>query len=178
MNQITFSHYGMIGDLIYSLHFCLEFAQIQGHTKFNYHIQTNVPFTPSECELSSRGDRTVFFTKQEAQFIKPLLEAQPYINQVTIGDDLPEGAIDLSRFRLLTLNLAAGDIREWYYQLIANLLPKEFWKQLLFVKPSPQFKDKILFTLSERYINCFVDFEDMKMIMFILETYCSSKRVT
>ena len=163
MNELTFSHFGMIGDILYSLYFCIDVAHAQRQEQFNFHIQTNVPFVPSQCEISSRGNRTVFLTKSEAQFIKPLIEAQPYIKKVTIGDKLPEKTIDLSRFRLLTLNLAAGDIREWYYQLIANLLPKEFWKQLLFVKPNNKFQDKILFTLSERYNNCFVDFKELQL---------------
>lgn len=163
MNELTtFSHFGMIGDLIYSLHFCLQIAQYYNQEKFNFHIQTDVPFEPSICEKSSRGGRHVFFTKQEGQFIKPLLEAQPYINQVTIGPTIPEGATNLSNFRQLPLNLGAGDIREWYYQLIANFLPKEFWKKILFINPNPKFKDKVLFTLSERYNNCFVDFNDLK----------------
>lgn len=162
MNEPTYSHFGMIGDLIFSLYFCFEATQAQNETKFNFQIQTNVPFTPSICEQSSRGQKHVFFTKQEAEFIKPLLEAQPYINKVIIDDNVTEDTFNLSNFRRLPLNLAAGDIREWYYQLIANLLQKEFWKQILFVNPNNKFQDKILFTLSERYVNANIDFSQLQ----------------
>ena len=160
-NELTYSHFGMIGDILFSLYFCFEATQAQEQTKFNFQIQTNVPFTPSICEQSSRGDKHVFFTKKEAEFIKPLLEAQPYINKVIIDDNVAEDTFNLSNFRKLPLNLAAGDIREWYYQLVANLLQKEFWKQILFVNPNYKFQDKILFTLSERYVNANIDFSQL-----------------
>lgn len=161
-NELTYCHFGLIGDLVYSLYFCLEATHAQDQTKFNFQIQTNVPFTPSECEQQSRSDKHVFFTKQEAEFVKPLLEAQPYINKVTIDDNVAKDAFNLSNFRRLPLNLAAGDIREWYYQLIANVLQKEFWKQILFVNPNYKFQDKILFTLSERYVNANIDFSQLQ----------------
>ena len=162
MNEPTYSHFGMIGDLIFSLYFCFEATMAQRKDKFNFQIQTNVPFVPSEAELASRSDKKVFFTNEEAEFIKPLLAAQPYINEVIIDDKVAESTFNLSMFRMLPMNHSAGCIKEWYYELIANFLPKEFWKKILFVDPNDKFKDKILFTLSERYNNCFIDYCDLR----------------
>lgn len=155
----TFNHFGMIGDIMFSLYFCLEIAHHYDQDKFNFHIQTNAPFKAAPCEEESRGKQKVYLNNQAAQFIKPLLEAQPYINQVTYGPKKPEGAWDLNEFRNLKFNLGAGDLRDYYYHLVANFLPKEFWKKLLFVNPNNKYKDKILITLSQRYVNCFIKFK-------------------
>ena len=155
--SVTFNHAGKIGDLLYSLNFCLELVQHFGVEKFNFHIQTNVEF-----EKSHVGQTGVMLTTEAAQFIKPLLEAQPYIEQVTVGDQVPNGAIDLNKFRKQLINYYSGDIRDYYYSLTNVSLPREFWKQVLFVEPNVQFKDKILFTLTERYVNCNVDYKQLE----------------
>ena len=40
--SVTFNHAGKLGDLLYSLNFCLELVQHFGAEKFSFHIQTNV----------------------------------------------------------------------------------------------------------------------------------------
>ena len=155
--MVTFTHAGKLGDLIYSLNFCLELVQYFNGKFFDLHIQTNV-----QHQKSIVGQSGVIFTTEAAQFIKPLLEAQPYINKVTIGDQVPAEAIDLNRFKKQALNYYAGDIRDYYYNLTNVMLPRAFQKRILIVQPNNKFKDKILFTLTERYINCNINLKKIE----------------
>ena len=155
--MITFAHHGKIGDLIYSLNFCLELVQRFNQSQFNYFIQTNVPHLNN-----SVGDKGVVLTAEAAKFIEPLLKAQPYIKLVSYGDLIPVKAIHLNDFIRQPINFTAGDIRDYYYGLTNVMLPRQFWKKILFVEPNNKFKDKILFTLTERYINCNVDYKQLE----------------
>ena len=158
---LTYSHPGLIGDMIYPLNFCIELADARGDERFNFHIQTNVPYKPNVMQIKSRKNKTVRLTKEQAEFIAPLLEAQPYIEKVTIGDEIPAGAVnlDVSKMRLNTIG---GDMRDYVYQLIGYILPREFWKKVIAVEPNDKYKNKILFTLSERYVNCFIDYKQLE----------------
>lgn len=75
--MFTFRHAGRMGDILYSLYFATRFAHVES---FDYILQTNVQdrFDPSK--------RPCLMTRENAEFLKPLLEAQPYINSVTITD--------------------------------------------------------------------------------------------
>lgn len=158
---LTFSHCGLIGDMIYPLNFCIELAQARGDQKFNFHIQTNVDYKPNVMEIKSRKKKTVRLTKEEAQFIKPLLEGQPYIEKVTIGDQIPLGAINIDCSKL-KINTFGGEMRDYVYELISYILPRAFWKKVLFVKPNEKYKEKILFTLSERYVNELIEYKELE----------------
>lgn len=160
--MITFAHYGKIGDLLYSINFARELTQACNGDKFNFKIQTNVPFTPGKNEQQSCKGKKVFFTVEEAQFIKPLIEAQPYINQVLIDDNVLSSQFDLSLFRHQRINYFAGDIRDWYYQLTPNFLPRDFYSQIIFANKNTTYKDKIIITLSQRYVNQFVDYKQLE----------------
>ena len=155
--MITFTHSGKLGDLIYSLNFCLELVQHFNVETFNFHIQTNVKYQNSYV-----GEQGIIFSSEEAQFIEPLLKAQPYINLVSYGDLVPVKSIHLDKFNKQPLNYYAGDIRNYYYSLSNTMLPREFWKQILTVNPNPKFKDKILLTLSQRYVNCNIQFKQLQ----------------
>ena len=160
--MITFTHAGRFGDLISSLNFCLQLAQHFNQSKFNFHIQTGVKYQPSKVEQASFGPQPVLITNKMAKFIKPLLVGQPYINQVLVGDQIPAKAINLNDFRKEPLNTMCGDIRDWYYSLTNIMLPREFWKRIIFAQPNQKYKDKVLFTLTERYVNCCIDYKQLE----------------
>ena len=98
---------------------------------------------------------------KDALFVAPLLEALPFIDRVTI-DDEPDDAVPLDAFRAMTqLNQSGGDIRDWYYQLDNEYLPRNFAEKLIDVKPDPStfsYRDHVLVCVTERYKNPFVDF--------------------
>ena len=151
-----FSHTGSLGDILYSLYFCRELTQRLGIEQFNLHIRTNV--SDSGMKGFSHPYGSVRITCGAANFMKSLLEEQKYIRQVIISDDLPSNAIELDKFRDLKLNLSSGQIQNWYYQLTALHLPREFWKPVLSVTPDPEYKDKVLFSATARYQNLYIDY--------------------
>lgn len=147
--MFTFNHSGKLGDILFSLYFCKEYANSYEEDKFNYHIQTNVV----------EGNGLIGMSENAVKFIKPLLESQEYINEVTWGDNIREdNTINLMDFKELTINIFGGDIRSWYYNLVSNHLPKEFWKPIIKVEPNYKIKDKIILTWTHRYQNVYIDY--------------------
>ena len=159
--MITFTSYRRMGDLIFSLWFTKEYCQ-KTNQKCIYHIQTNVKLgQPSWLDVTHMNSN-VFFTRQTAEFIKPLLQKCQFIDHVMIGDTIPEGAINLNKFREEAINLYSGDLRDYYYNFGDQILPREFWKPILDVEPNDRFKDKILLTLTERYVNVAINYVELK----------------
>lgn len=157
---MTFNHSGGIGDILYSLYFCKDLADVAKIKKFTFHIQTNVK--DKDMEIHSHPFGNIRMTPAGAEFLKPLLETQYYIDKVTIDDLMPQDSINLDNFRRLRLNLGSGDIRGWYYNLAGDHLNRQFWKAIIDVKPDHKFKDKILFVKSERYMSPFIDLNKLK----------------
>ena len=152
--MITFNHSGAIGDIIYSLHFCKELINSVGESKFNFHIKisNNNQFDPKRSYLNIN----------DVNFIKPLLQSQQYINEVTYSEDVPQNCFNLDIMRKLNLNLMGGDMRTYWYNLYGKHLPREFWNQILFVEPNYRFKDKFLLTFTQRYVNVRLDYNVLK----------------
>ena len=158
--NITFSHTGNIGDILFSLYFCKEFTIINKQDKFNFNIQINVE--DPALKMLNHPFGTVRMTSESANFIKSLLESQEYINEVSISNDIPANAINLDLFRKLPCNFMAGDIRSWYYNLSKQHLPREFWKPIITSSTDDKYKDKILVISTERYQNVFIDYKQLK----------------
>ncbi|MBQ9775210.1 MAG: hypothetical protein IJW17_04150 [Lentisphaeria bacterium] len=158
--RYCFSHSGGIGDILFSLYFCKEFSEKNGKIPFDFHIRTHVSDAGMGGHKHPFG--TFRMTTASAGFLKGLLEEQPFTGRVTIGDELPENAIDLDRCRELKINFAAGDIHNWYYNLCRTHLPREFWKPVLTVQPDFKYQQKVLFTATERYQNVYIDFSVLK----------------
>jgi hypothetical protein len=103
------SHSGNIGDIIFSCLFLKAYWEKTG-IKVNLHLQTNVScFYQVEHPL-----KNIYMNDKMAQQLYPLLVSQPYIDQVTIGDHLPENiTLPLNNFRQLPFNLTCGLIQGW-----------------------------------------------------------------
>lgn len=157
--MITFSHAGKMGDVLSSLYFCLETASSVGEKEFNYCLQINKQSSDFSKYFPADG---VLLTREKAEFIRPLLESQPYIGRVLILEETERGFVDLNYFRNGYVSLVGGEIRDWYYTFSRNTLPREFWKKILFVEPDPSYRDKILFSLTERYVNRGIDYMALK----------------
>ena len=164
--MITFNHSGGIGDIFYSLHFCKDIIDAVQQEKFNFHIQTNIQDMDMSNQTHPFGITRMPISG--AEFIKPLLEFQRYINDVTISDECPEKAINLDNFRRLKLNLGAGDIRQWYYNLAINHLKRQFWKPIIDAPIDRKYKDKIILICTERYQNILTDYKILKEFKNIL----------
>lgn len=155
--MLTFSLNGSLGDILFSLYICKELSELKGEKQFNYHIQIQ-----SDVQNTLIGERRIGFSIQDVYFILPLLQKQNYINEITFDKSIPNDCIDLKKFRdldLMVLNIFAGDIRGYFYNLIDEHLPREFWKPIISVEPNFKFKDKILFTHTKRWINLKLDYK-------------------
>ena len=157
--MIKFSHPGKIGDLLYSLHYCIDRMNAEGEKQFIFNIKTNT----SPIQINPQwNDSTPLLSDKDAQFIKPLLEAQPYIAQVTINAD--EG-IKLYQYMCCQLNQMSGELRDYYYQIDDNMYPREFWKPLIQAEPNEawaHYSDCICFAYTGRYTNLLVDWKALE----------------
>lgn len=159
--MITFTHFGQMGDIIWSLWFVKEYCE-KKNQKCIFHLQTNVKIKQPSWLDQTHLNPTSYLSRQSAEFIKPLLLQCNFIDQVLIGDDRPVGAINLNDFRDEGINVYGGDLRDFYYNCDEQALPREYWKPILDVEASDQFKDKILFTLTERYVNRAINYVKLK----------------
>ena len=173
--MITFNHSGGIGDILYSLHFCKDLSFKGNQEKFNFHIQTNIE--DNNMKMHSHPFGNVRMTEGAANFVKPLLEAQAYINEVTISDEcnIDSGMINLDTFRRIKINFMSGDIRRWYYNLSKQHLPAELWRPVISVDKDNTYKDKIVLVCTSRYQNIFIDYKKLvdfadKFVFFGIES--------
>lgn len=159
--MLTFSHPGKIGDLLYSLHYCVERMESLGDTCFMFNIQTD----RSPLQINPNwNDSTPLLTKADAEFIKPLLESLPYICHVTINET---GNVDLASYMCCGLNQMGGDIRDYYYQVDGNMYPRQFWRQLITADRDAkygQYRDCLAIGFTGRCSNLLIDWKALQPI--------------
>ena len=73
--MIIFNHSGNIGDVLYSLNFAREFAAANGEGRFVVNLQTGV----ESAIQRNHPCGSVLMDNAACEFLRPLLEAQPYI---------------------------------------------------------------------------------------------------
>lgn len=151
---MIFNHSGNIGDVLYSLNFAREFAAACGEGRFAVNLQAGVESQIQQDHPCGR----ILMNDAACEFLRPLLEAQPYIGQVTVSTDPPDGAIDLSQFRNMPLYHAAGDVRYYYYAMSPDMLPKDFFSPVLSAPRDGRAADKIVVVRSVRYNNPLVNY--------------------
>jgi len=155
---MIFNHSGNIGDVLYSLNFAREFAAANGEGSFAVNLQPGV----ESAIQKNHPCGSVLMDDAACEFLRPLLEAQPYIAQVTVSGKVPDGAIDLSQFRNLPLFHAAGDVRYYYYAMSPNALPKDFLAPVLTAPRDGSADGKIVVVRSARYRNPLVNYRGLK----------------
>lgn len=156
--MLMFNHAGKMGDILFSLYFCIEVSLRHGDRQFDYNIQINKKMS----DFGNASDNSILLSEKDALFIRPLLESQPYIHSVTIREEPEKGSLDLNSFRNRYINPFGCEIRDWYYNFIVQTLPREFWKKIVTVEPDPAYRDKVLLTLTERYVNRGIDYMKLK----------------
>lgn len=154
---MIFNHSGALGDILYSLTFAREYSLSKDSPMIGLNLQVGVP-----TQSNPQDSRTVLMSKESADWLKPLLVAQPYIHMVTVDPREPQSALNLSRVRRLPLFHSAGDIRYYYYCLVGDALPKDFAKPVLDVTPDPRSKDRVIVFRSARYHNPFVNYNEFR----------------
>jgi hypothetical protein len=149
---INVAHSGNAGDIIYSLPTLKKINQLTGR-KFNYYLRLNQPHGIGEQYDHPLG--LVMLNEKMANMLKPLLEAQPYIEVCTTyeGQLLD---IDLDNFRKIGLLLDRGDISRWC-SYITGITP-DLYQPWLEVEPDERYSSSIVVARSERYRNPNLDF--------------------
>jgi hypothetical protein len=111
----TYRHSGTLGDLIYSLSIVRKMEP--GNFKIALHNIENCVaqygYRPEEVDPAHKGR----FTMADVALLRPLLERQPYIKQVTTwtqGDAEPD--VDLDRFRGTLFRGFEGNYVEAYHR--------------------------------------------------------------
>ena len=152
-----FNHSGNIGDVLYALNFAREFAAANGQEKFSVNLQPGV----GSAIQRNHPCGNILLNDAACEFLRPLLEAQPYIERVTVSEVPPEGSVDLSNFRNLPLFHAAGDVRYYYYAMSPNALPKDFSSPVLTAPRDERAAGKIIIVRSVRYQNPLVSYRGL-----------------
>ena len=154
---MIFNHSGNIGDVLYSLNFAREFAAANGEGRFRINLQKNVPLELQHDHPCGK----LLMDAAACEFLRPLLEFQPYIVGVSVSEAPPEGSSDLSQFRNLSLFHSAGDVRYYYYALTAFPLPKDFTSPMLTAPHDARAEGKIVIFRSLRYRNPLVSYKGL-----------------
>ena len=112
------------------------------------------------------GKKQILVTQSASDFMLPLLQQQGFTVTHTLKENLMPGYIDLDNFRSPLICHKGGDIREWYYQLLLQHLPKDFSRKLFEVRPNrhPQLKDKVILIKTPRYLNPFIDWKQLEAV--------------
>jgi hypothetical protein len=155
---ISVLHSGHLGDVIYSL--SSAYAAFELHNKpidfyIGFNLKNGVPGHPSGG-----------FTMNDVtyNYIKPLLEYQPWVNKVEKHTNQPID-YNFDWFRDIGINLSSGDIRMWHWALFPEL-NNGVLKQPL-IKPDRDLEylnDSIIINLSKRYRNNTINYSILEPI--------------
>lgn len=135
-----------MGDIVASLPFLIATCEARGEDC----RLTLEPDRPGRAWLGSHPLGGRLLTAEWAGKLAPLLLTVPCVTQVRVGRH--EVGCDLSLFRSAGLNLAAGDLRLWYFQtwLGSTWQPCQPWLE---VAPTPGFADAVVVNSTGRYRN-------------------------
>lgn len=150
-----------MGDILYSLYFCCEISSYYEYDQFDYNIQINRKRSDFEKDQYPSRDE-ILFSEKDAEFVRPLLESQPYVRKVTVCEEPGKDSVSLNSFRNGHISPLGCEIRDWYYNFSRVTLPRAFWKPIIHVEPDFTYRDRILFTLTERYVNSGLDYMQLK----------------
>ena len=149
-DNISFLHYGHLGDIINSLPVIKELSK---NKKCNLYIQKEKKI-PNEGASKDHPFGSIFLSEKSISKILPLLKEQKFLNNVAIHNN-EEIDVDLNFFRELPLNFNIDSVR-WYSHITGihpNLIDKYLDAPL-----NEKFKDYIVIMRSLRRQNKFIDY--------------------
>lgn len=142
-DAVHFKHFGLIGDIIYSIPAMKALAKGK---EIHLHLQINQP------SLYKRGMRHYnegkILTEKSVEMIAPLLLSQPEIKCCDIYTNQPID-YDLDDFRKYPFDYNMGHICRWYF--LAYGISSDLSKGWLSAEPYERFKNEILIARSFRY---------------------------
>lgn len=149
-NEVSFLHYGHLGDIINCLPIIKEISKNKSCSLF---IQENKPI-PGHVVTKDHPFGSVYLNKNAIAKLIPLLKKQSYLKKVEIYSN-QEIDVDLNFFREVPINFNIDSIR-WYFHL-TGCFP-DLSKNYLDVEPHTNFKNYIIIMRSLRRQNKFIDY--------------------
>ena len=145
----TFKHSGTLGDLIYSLHLVKRYGggEFQVALENIERCVAKYGYRPEDVDPQHKGR----FTPRDFEMLRPLLERQTYIEQVTPwhqGDAEPD--VDLDHYRSVLYRTFEGNILEAYHRAF-NLTFNEVDKEVIWLEADPVKIKPVVVTRSLRY---------------------------
>ena len=122
--SMAFRHSGRLGDILYSMPFVRQMAEIRGE-RIDYYVCS---------DAAARLGKDVFHPSLDLmvnsalfEYVEPLLSIQNYINDLVYAPSraIPSHAVDLDQFKTSGLNLKAGLISGWYRKAFGISFPLE-----------------------------------------------------
>jgi len=161
-SEISFLHYGHLGDIINSLP---TIKEISKKKQCSLYIQKN-KLIPRHVVSKDHPFGSVYLTEESILKMLPLLRQQGYLENVEIhsGQKID---IDLNFFRELPINFNIDSVR-WYFHL-TGCFP-DLSKKYLEVDNHEKFRDYIVVMRSLRRQNKFINYSFLssyKNIVFI-----------
>lgn len=119
MKNISFIHSGNCGDCVFSLPYIMALMKQRGFDKADIYLKIDVP----AVYFGTHPLGNVRMNQKMAAMLRPLLEAQPWVNRVLIVKTNPAcDFVNLDLFReVLNYQLSAGNISHWYYPTAPDL---------------------------------------------------------
>ena len=152
--ELSFLHYGHLGDVVCSLPVIKELSKTH---KCNFYIQTNKPLPPNARHYKRFGDH-IFLTKTNVDMLSPLFMNQPYIHKVDKYTN-QEIDIDLNLIREMPIDFNIDSVR-WYSQLTG--IHTDLSVPYIFAEPHDVIKNKVTIIRNVRRKNYFINYKFLK----------------
>jgi hypothetical protein len=142
-NAVHFKHFGLIGDIIYSIP---AMKALANGKEIHLHLHID---QPSLYKRNMRHyNQGKILTQKSVEMIAPLLLSQPEIKCCDIYTD-QRIDFDLDDFRKYPFDYNMGHICRWYF--LTYGISADLSKSWLKVNPDTRFKNEILIARSFRY---------------------------
>tara|TARA_B100000700_G_C14961354_1_gene816634 strand:- start:128 stop:1087 length:960 start_codon:yes stop_codon:yes gene_type:complete len=171
--ELSFLHYGHLGDLVNSLSIVQELSKTH---KCNFYVQANKPLGLSknykQLELLNKqwkkkfGD-TIFLSDKSVDMVLPLLKKQTYFNKVEKYTN-QEIDVDLNFVREMPLHNRRDDLNRWYSGMTG--VTADFSIPYLKSEPHPTIKNKIVIIRTLKRHGWFINYKflrNYKDLLFI-----------
>ena len=150
--ELSFSHSGHLGDLIYSLPLVKELSK-----KYTCNFFVNIN-KKNEVPYNDHPSGDVMINERTAGLILPLLKKQNYLSKAQIySNEVIDVNLDL--FREIPISINFHSVR-WYSHLTATQI--DMADSSLSVAKKSEFNNKIIIMRSPRYRNQYIDYAFMK----------------
>ena len=152
--ELSFLHYGHLGDVVNSLPVIKELSKTH---KCNFYIQAKKPLEPNARHYKRFGDY-VFLTDANVDMLLPLFMNQPYIHKVDKYTN-QEIDIDLNLIREMPIDFNIDSVR-WYSQLTG--IHTDLSVPYIFAEPHDVIKNKVTIMRNVRRKNYFTNYKFLK----------------